>query len=522
LAGHTNMAQTGYTPISIYYSSTATNVPTAGNLVAGELAINTADGKLFYKDSSGVVQTIATKGAGTVAGSTGYVQYNNAGALGASSNFYWDITNSRLGLGTTSPTETLSIYRGAGNTGAIELAGNGNTLGTTSMFVGQGTDGVGYAYQRANLALIFGTNNTERMRIASNGYVGINTNVPSGIFDVANTGVTRLLLGYNGTSQNYYDADLQIFRNAAASENMRITSTGSLLIGTSSNTGKIAAALTGGHVFNVELNSSTLGSSNGALISNYYNSTTRLSAINFAADSVSAGSLIFGTATSSTLTEHMRITSAGEVMLGTNGYSTTNRLSLNYDGGSGQASIGPNSTGGSTYLIFGTSLSGTYAEKMRINSYGNIALYGATTSSSGVGITFPATQSASSDANCLDDYEEGTWTPVVITSGYTLATGSATYTKIGNVVTIGIRLNFSAVPAQNSSVQLSGLPFTVNSTIAGTGAIRENSNTGAIYMGNVAAGNTLFELNSMDGVANGSQRTIRQSEVYVGSITYFV
>jgi hypothetical protein len=55
------MAATGATPISLYYSATATNVPTAGNLVAGELAINTADGKLFYKDSSGVVQTIASK-----------------------------------------------------------------------------------------------------------------------------------------------------------------------------------------------------------------------------------------------------------------------------------------------------------------------------------------------------------------------------------------------------------------------------------------------------------------------------
>jgi len=55
------MAQTNFTPISLYYSATATNVPTAGNLVAGELAINTADGKLFYKDSAGVVQTIASK-----------------------------------------------------------------------------------------------------------------------------------------------------------------------------------------------------------------------------------------------------------------------------------------------------------------------------------------------------------------------------------------------------------------------------------------------------------------------------
>jgi hypothetical protein len=69
------MAQTGFTPISNYYSATATNVPTAGNLVAGELAINTADGKLFYKDSSGVVQTLATKA--TTAGTYSSITTNN-------------------------------------------------------------------------------------------------------------------------------------------------------------------------------------------------------------------------------------------------------------------------------------------------------------------------------------------------------------------------------------------------------------------------------------------------------------
>lgn len=81
MAGHTKMAQTGFTPISNYYSATATNVPTAGNLVAGELAINTADGKLFYKDSGGVVQTLATKAA-------------TAGT-------YSSITTSNLTIGTT-------------------------------------------------------------------------------------------------------------------------------------------------------------------------------------------------------------------------------------------------------------------------------------------------------------------------------------------------------------------------------------------------------------------------------------
>jgi Chaperone of endosialidase len=47
------------------------------------------------------------------AGSTGYVQFNNANALAADSNLFWDNTNKRLGIGTTTPNETLDI--GAGN-----------------------------------------------------------------------------------------------------------------------------------------------------------------------------------------------------------------------------------------------------------------------------------------------------------------------------------------------------------------------------------------------------------------------
>ena len=65
------MAATNYTPISLYYSATTTNVPLAANLVAGELALNTADGKLFYKDSSNVVQVIAWKTTPVSAGGTG-------------------------------------------------------------------------------------------------------------------------------------------------------------------------------------------------------------------------------------------------------------------------------------------------------------------------------------------------------------------------------------------------------------------------------------------------------------------
>jgi hypothetical protein len=65
------------------------------------------------------------------------------------------------------------------------------------------------------------------------------------------------------------------------------------------------------------------------------------------------------------------------------------------------------------------------------DSAGTIVVSGTTPSLNG--ITFPASQVTSADANTLDDYEEGTWTPV---SGTNIVVAHARYTKIGNVVTI--------------------------------------------------------------------------------------
>lgn len=57
------MAQTNYTPIALYNSTTAAAVPTAGNLVNGELAVNITDGKLYYKDNLGAVKLLASNAA---------------------------------------------------------------------------------------------------------------------------------------------------------------------------------------------------------------------------------------------------------------------------------------------------------------------------------------------------------------------------------------------------------------------------------------------------------------------------
>lgn len=73
------MAQTGYTPILIYSSSTAAAAPTAGNLtnstLGSELAINITDGKLFYKDNANAIQVIGWKTVPTSAGGTGLTSY---------------------------------------------------------------------------------------------------------------------------------------------------------------------------------------------------------------------------------------------------------------------------------------------------------------------------------------------------------------------------------------------------------------------------------------------------------------
>ena len=66
------MAQAGFTPIQLYFSSTTTNVPLAANLTNGELAINTADGVLFYKDSGGTVRTLAKVNSAPVTATANY------------------------------------------------------------------------------------------------------------------------------------------------------------------------------------------------------------------------------------------------------------------------------------------------------------------------------------------------------------------------------------------------------------------------------------------------------------------
>jgi len=91
------------------------------------------------------------------------------------------------------------------------------------------------------------------------------------------------------------------------------------------------------------------------------------------------------------------------------------------------------------------------------------------------GITFPATAHGSSNANTLDDYEEGTWTPVLKSGSNTIsfsANGTATYTKIGNKVTVQWSFrNVTTSGTLASGTTIEGLPFTAGTANYSVGSI---------------------------------------------------
>jgi hypothetical protein len=92
-----------------------------------------------------------------------------------------------------------------------------------------------------------------------------------------------------------------------------------------------------------------------------------------------------------------------------------------------------------------------------------VGIGGATASTSGSGITFAATQSASTNVNTLDDYEEGTWTITTDFSGTNNSiplSNQGTYTKIGKLVAITGYSVFDKGSGTTGTLTLGGLPFT--------------------------------------------------------------
>ncbi len=109
----------------------------------------------------------------------------------------------------------------------------------------------------------------------------------------------------------------------------------------------------------------------------------------------------------------------------------------------------------------------------RLKAATTMSVGNATPSTSGAGITFPAAQSASSDANTLDDYEEGTFTVTLkgsTSDPTTPVTTTARYTKIGRQVTVTMYFSNVNTTGAAGNVTVSGLLFANGSGMDASGA----------------------------------------------------
>lgn len=182
---------------------------------------------------------------------------------------------------------------------------------------------------------------------------------------------------------------------------------------------------------------------------------------------------------------------------------------------------------------------GTAATQNTGTSGANVALLNGTNTWSGVqtlsaipdltsgGIKFPATQVASADANTLDDYEEGTWTPGVtfatpgnLSVAYSSQTGR--YVKIGQMVYFTCLLQTSTFTHTTASsfFQITGFPFTSGTQFVGAGTLLmsgwtkanytslgfETSNSTFMYALASGSGQALAELTTADLPTGGIVR----------------
>ena len=485
------MAQTGYTPILIYSSSTTSNIPAAGNLtnstLGSELAINITDGKLFYKDNANAVQVIAWKTTPTTAGGTGLTSYTAGDLL----YYATGTTLSKLAIGAS---KTILTSSGTAPQWSTSLDTTQGGTGLTSYTAG---DLPYFATGTALSKLAIGANTYV---LTSNGTAPVWT-APS---SVAIGTATNLAGGAAGSVPYQSGAGATTFVSiGSAYQALQVNAGGTAPSWQASATSTLTAQ---GDLLYASAANTLARLAKNTTATRYLSNTGSNNDPAWAQVNLANG-----------VTGVLPVANGG-----TNASSASITAFNNITGYTASGATGTTSTN----LVFSTSPTLTTPIVTTTIGVGN-----ATPSASGSGITFPAVQSASTNVNTLDDYEEGTFTPTIYgltTPGTTTyAAQAGYYTKIGNLVVVEITLSYSAITG-TGRMEIGGLPFT-----SGSGSSQYSTGTCMTANVNWTAGTMLTTFlpsattgiriyGSADDGAGGYQDCVNETgEIYI-TMSYLV
>lgn len=511
----------------------STGVSGLGTGVATALAVNTGSSGAFVVNGG----ALGTPSSGTLTNCTGYPTSALSGSINLATQITGTLATTNGGTGLTSFTANGVVYASSTSalTTGSALTFDGTNFTSSGIITSTNANGVraqypssasyyaqldardGNTYLSAvgpTAAIVFrATDNTsttaEGMRLTSTG-LGIGTSSPTRQLQVANAS-NAIISVLNGSIEGVLNATTTNVNVGSASNHFLTLSTNGterLRIDTSGNLG--IGVTPSGYLANKFVINTGTDSNNGITIAS---ATNRNGSIWFA-DGTTGNQAYRGGVDYQHTTDtlylysgglgNFQLTASGNLGLGVTPsawVSSIKALQVNTTGAlwaNANTVFLTNNTytdGTDKYLttaaatryfqaagshIWNTAPSGTagnaisFTQALTLNANGALVLQGGNTSASGVGVAFPATQNASSDANTLDDYEEGTFTATLkggTTDPTTPVTTTGYYTKIGNLVNVVIQFSNVTTTGAAGEAYATGLPFTSSASSSEVGSV---------------------------------------------------